>query len=698
MSDKKRYIAFISYSHADERWARRLQRWLERYRVPKRLRAERPELPARLYPVFRDRDELASANDLSESIQAAMADSGALIVICSPTAAASRWVNEEIRHFRQNHDPKRIFCLMVAGQPNPDAPDCAFPPALLRDDEGERLHEPLAADVTASGDGPRNAALKVAAGLLGVGVDELKQRDAQRQARFWSAVAAGSLTVAALTIGLAVVAVLARQDSELRRQQAENLIGFMLGDLRGKLQPIGKLDVLDAVGDQAMDYFAALGERGSDREMLARAMALRQIGEVRFSQGKLEPALASFRQSLDQARALYEHSPENNDYLFELGQAEFWVGYVAWQRNDLDGADDAFQRYMQRSRELLEREPDNVGYQMELAYAYINLGSVARERGLAVEALGHFRESEAIWRQLADADQDNTEFPFMVAETLSWAGSTLLDLTRLADSEAAFTESYSTMFGLHQRGVDRRFTDKYADLGLLLSEVQLYRGSVPAASETLDTSRPVQLGLIEHDSANADWRWGLFKGELLRAELELLDGDEVEAKRRLEEARAGLLQLVEENSSDAEAALTLAQVEATLARIWIRSPGTEEALALAREARQRIRASVGDTRRASTALKAALVLRAIGDVELEAGLDEAARESWGDALRLLDGGAEPRVVANALRAQFHCHLGQTPESRAIATELRDNGFADPRFPIPCAEPAIGSTVLPAAPR
>jgi len=685
MPDAKRYIAFISYSHADERWAKRLQRWLERYRVPKRLLAERPELPARLYPVFRDRDELASANDLSESIQAAMADSGALIVICSPTAAASRWVNEEIRHFRARHDAKRIFCLMVAGQPNPDAPDCAFPPALLRDDEGERLHEPLAADVTASGDGPRNAALKIAAGLLGVGVDELKQRDAQRQARFWSAVATGSLAVAALTIGLAVVAVLARQDSELRRQQAENLIGFMLGDLRGKLQPIGKLDVLDAVGDQAMDYFAALGERGSDREMLARAMALRQIGEVRFSQGKLEPALASFRQSLDQARALYEHSPENNDYLFELGQAEFWVGYVAWRRNDLDGADEAFQRYMQRSRELLGREPDNVGYRMELAYAYINLGSVARERGVAAEALGHFRESETIWRQLAADQPENTEFPFMVAETLSWAGSALLDLSRLTDSEQAFRESHELLGQLHGTGTDRRFSDKFADLGTLLAEVELQMGRSGRSEALLQRGRSVRETLVDHDPGNADWRWGLYRDLILEAELARATQRGDLADRLHRDAEAGLIRLVEEDPSNTEFAITLAQVESGLAARMLELGRADEAMEMAVRALSRAEAVVTASGRATALLDTAIIADSLGHAQAEAGEIDLARQSWRRALELLETSSERGAVSVALRARLACHSDQVEEARELAEALRAIGFADPRFPIPCAD-------------
>jgi hypothetical protein len=122
MTETRRYKAFISYSHADEAHASWLQRALEHYRTPKALRRSRPDLPARLYPIFRDSAELASSTDLSESIQRAMDDSDALVVICSPAARASRWVNEEIRRFRASGRGERIFCLIVAGSPEPGVP------------------------------------------------------------------------------------------------------------------------------------------------------------------------------------------------------------------------------------------------------------------------------------------------------------------------------------------------------------------------------------------------------------------------------------------------------------------------------------------------------------------------------------------------------------------------------------------------
>ena len=89
------------------------------------------------------------------------------------------------------------------------------------------------------------------------------------------------------------------------RDRAEGLIGFMLGDFRAQLEPLGKLDLLENVGDKAMDYFSSLDERDiTDESLLRRAEALRQIGDVRLSLGEFTPALAAFQESLQLSRRL----------------------------------------------------------------------------------------------------------------------------------------------------------------------------------------------------------------------------------------------------------------------------------------------------------------------------------------------------------------------------------------------------------
>lgn len=165
-----KYFAFLTYSHKDAKVAATLGRYIETFRVPVRLGGEEQQLPRRMAPIFRDRTGGGDSSDLSTETQEALAESGALIVLCSPSAARSKWVNEEIRVFRRVGNRKRIFSVLLAGDPGE-----AFPPALLEDGE-----EPLAVDFRPRHDSLRDARVRLAAALLGVDFDALKRRDAAR--------------------------------------------------------------------------------------------------------------------------------------------------------------------------------------------------------------------------------------------------------------------------------------------------------------------------------------------------------------------------------------------------------------------------------------------------------------------------------------------------------------------------------------
>jgi tetratricopeptide (TPR) repeat protein len=680
MAVQRHYRAFISYSHSDEAWARWLQRALEGYRLPKSLRQSHPNLPARLFPIFRDRDELASGGDLSESIRKAMDDSDALIVICSPAARASHWVNEEIRRFRASGRGHRIFCLLVAGSPDPHSVDCAFPAAILQDDNGNISHEPLAADATPGGDGKRNAMLKIAAGLLDVGVDDLKRRDAQRQARFWSIVAAGALFIAMLTIGLAVYALNAKRESEIRRSQAENLIGFMLGDLRERLEPIGKLEILDSIGDQAMNYFATLGDRGTPKELRERGKALHQIGEVRKSKGDLKAALTAFEESLKQMQALYKADPENNDNLFELGQAEFWVGAVGWERGDLKLAEHAFNKYMQYSRELLERDPGNSVYNMELSYAYSNLGSLARARGDTRAALDNFMRSRDINAEELKKNPDDIELAYSLAEAWSWIGSSKMDLGDLAGSDEAFTEIAKLLRPIYMKDENARATFTFASNMTFQTEAKLYIGDVGSAKRLNTESLRILSMLTQKDPNNADWLQVLFKAELLRLSM-IPRGDWSDSHETdLDELIGRGNTLIAKDSSNTKNKILVSGMYREKALRKLQRGKTVEAIASAETSHMLIAALLKESDQSPLLVaelaKSALILGSVQMADGQAGL---AKKTWSETAKHLDSQAIRIFDFSPIRRLLAINLGETAKAAEIESELSKAGYKDPRF-------------------
>jgi len=228
------YRAFLSYSHRDAKWADWLHKALETYRPPKTLIGTTTALgpvPKRLIPIFRDREELASATELGAVINAALEDSACQIVICSPDAAKSRWVNAEILAFKRLARADRIFPLIVSGEPNAsavagrEAEEC-FPPALRfhlgPDGElSDARTEPVAADARPGKDGKNRAKLKLVAAVLGVGFDILRRREQQRRARQLFIAACAATCGMVLTSGLATYALIQRSIAQKQTARAE---------------------------------------------------------------------------------------------------------------------------------------------------------------------------------------------------------------------------------------------------------------------------------------------------------------------------------------------------------------------------------------------------------------------------------------------------------------------------------------------
>src|SRR5207253_2492702 len=135
-----------------------------------------------------------------------------------------------------------------SAKPGREADEC-MPPSL-RGDSGSSTGavELLAADLRPGGDGRRLAILKIVAGLIGVELDDLVQRDAHRRVRQFAALSGVSLALAATMAGMTAEALRARNEAVRQRRDAQSLVEFMLGDLKRRLAPVNKLEVLDALG------------------------------------------------------------------------------------------------------------------------------------------------------------------------------------------------------------------------------------------------------------------------------------------------------------------------------------------------------------------------------------------------------------------------------------------------------------------
>jgi hypothetical protein len=201
-----KYRAFLSYSHRDTTWVKWLHKALEGYRIDKDLIGRETihgPVPKSLRPIFRDREDFAAGHSLTGQTLAALQASQFLIVICSPNAARSQYVNEEIRRFKTLGRSDRIIPIVVDGEPGDPQREC-FPPAarFKVGPDGEltdEREEPIAADARPQKDGREIAKQKVVAGLLGIGLDEILRR-AERARKRRNIIRIGAAGVALVVV------------------------------------------------------------------------------------------------------------------------------------------------------------------------------------------------------------------------------------------------------------------------------------------------------------------------------------------------------------------------------------------------------------------------------------------------------------------------------------------------------------------
>lgn len=259
---EEKYWAFISYSHRDRQWGEWLHRKMETFRVPKRLvgtASLHGPVPARLFPTFRDREELPVSADLGRNIDEALRLSRFLVVICSPAAAQSRWVNEEILTFKRLGRSDRVLALIVDGEPNASDGKPGFTPdqecfpeamrfALGSDGKlGPIRTEPIAADVRPGQDGKDNAFLKLVAGITGVNFDDLRQREHERKLRRLRVAIAASTVLLLVFAVLGVALYFQRNYAREQKNRAE----AALEEVRQTLSRSDYLQAVEAIGKGA---------------------------------------------------------------------------------------------------------------------------------------------------------------------------------------------------------------------------------------------------------------------------------------------------------------------------------------------------------------------------------------------------------------------------------------------------------------
>lgn len=500
-----RYAAFISYAHADEAIAARLHKALETYPVPKHLRAQGKVTT----PVFRDVAELTAAHSLSEKIRDAVKNSRVLIVLCSPAAKASHWVNEEIRLFRELHGDAAILSALVEG-----TPETSFPDALV---EGGR--EPLAAALGTDKTGFKLGVTQLAAGMLGTGLDELVQRGAKRRLRLMGTAMAASIAFSGVMGFTAYQAVDARNEAELERSESEALLEYMVKDLKVKLEPVGRLELLEGVGRRAIDYYDKKDIVDLSDDNLRLLAAARQIlAQVSLDAGRIEEAQSEIEASAVLTREVLMRNPEDTDAIYAHAQSEFWVGKSQFDQNYFSRVEPSWREYDRLSQKLYNIDSTNFSYIMEAAWSANALGAYYDRIKDYFQAGLQYEIAAKYARFAIEQAPDDLSPQKELANILAGQARSALyvksfdEIDTLRQEQASIykeaisrgAQNYDIIFRINSTKFNR-----YSELTRFREDVEI---------EQLDSAIQELKMLVAYDSENSNWLRTYYSAQFLRLE------------------------------------------------------------------------------------------------------------------------------------------------------------------------------------
>jgi tetratricopeptide (TPR) repeat protein len=680
-----RYFAFLSYSHKDGELAEWLHSQLERYKVPRRLTGQLTEngvVPKRLRPIFRDEHELSAADDLGEEIEEALANSQFLIVLCSPAAAKSRWTNAEIESFKRSRPGGCVFAAIASGEPfasevpGREAEEC-FPPALRQkfDRRGRptgKRAEPLAADLRETGDGRRVGFLKLVAGMLGVGFDDLVQRETTRRQRRLALLAAASLGGMAVTSTLAITAIQARDAAREQRRQAESLVEFMLGDLRGKLEPIGKLDALDGVGSKVLAYYSHQDTSElTDDALGQRSQALNLMAEVAFNRGDFKEAEGLYRQAMAGSAEAVRRSPTAKNF-YNHAQNVFWVGEVGRWSGRPSESEAAYREYKRIADQMSALEPENLKYRMEVLYANEDVGISLYDQHRFAEATRQFENAAEPMGKLASLYPADTTYQKEFTNALGW----LADSKRAQGNlDAAITVRQRQIAVLNQliessadSFVRAKLISAHQGLGVALAE----KGQFERALQEMQAAVDEAENLIPIEPRNAQWKRDAASARLQLAMALLSIGRRDEAEGQTTAGCALAAGLPTTFSVSVRTHLhTICKM--TRGRLALARGATDQALPVAQQALASARTEHSEDP-ITDRYWVATMYRLWGDVRQKAGDTAGANAAWNLGLKELPKNAVERLWETNTRAELLRRVGRPYEASFLTARLKDIGY------------------------
>lgn len=470
------------------------------------------------------------------------------------------------------------------------------------------------------------------------------------------------------------IAVAERAEAQKQRAEVEDLLEFMLGDLRKKLEPVGRLDILEDVGERALAHVSSLDPQKMSAEELTRnAKALHQLVQVRLSQKRLADALALGERALKLTTLAMSRPDVTADMKLQHSFSHFWLGRVHVDQQDYPKALEHMTAYAAITDELGTAHPSNETYVMERAFGHNAVAKVLERQGDLAAAIPHYEARLAAQRTLAAAKPRDAERQKALALGANNLGFTLQRLGRLREAQEQFANELSIMRSLVAADPENRLLQDGLVRSLSYSAVSAEEsGDAASAIDLVEEELRLAEQLHSHDPSNTQWAlnvsiahihlsWLLRPTDLEGAREELIAAERLVRAMLVADPDSELLRRRLALTSVVRAETELTAGRARDAEVFV---GTAESLA---------GEDASDSARAQIARLRGDVLAASGDRASSIGFWEQAAADY----RI---GAEKGVPSDqAAYAGVLLRLGRDGAAKPLIARLEAIGYRDPDY-------------------
>lgn len=502
------------------------------------------------------------------------------------------------------------------------------------------------------------------------------------------AVAAAGVVLLSLVGGIVATTVEARAArrqqarADAARASAEALIDFMVGDLRKKLEPTSRLEVMDGIALEAQAYFDGLPP--ADRTPASderRASVFAQLATVRLLEGKAPEADAMSRASL----ALYEQLARTQPpgaLDVRLAEARDLRGRIAEEKGDAEAALAEYRTARELWERAYPRKPDDESAG-SLANACNDEGRMLYALGKRDEARAAHGRARAVLEALSEHARSTRGVGLQLSSTLLYLGRLEEDAGELAEATTTYRQARDLGGRLLAAAPkDTELAHHTAVLSDDLCRVQRLDGHYDASEEDGARALAMLEELVARDPANGLWRSDLSSAHSFLG--------------RVRELRGKLAEALLEFRADAELMEQLSKQEPANG---IYKSGLSDALTNVGRAQRALGAlaEAQATHRRALALREELLAATPGDAWAEAdvgegllelGRDQAAARDAAGAQASWKRGAE--VLAEVVKtsdlarhrsryAQVLLELGELDRARPVVEQLLKEHHRDPFF-------------------